>query len=75
MIETQNISKSFGDHLIIHDINIVFERGMTNLIIGPSGSGKTVLMKCLVGLLEVDQGQILYDERSFTDMNLSLIHI
>jgi len=41
---------------------------MTNLIIGPSGSGKTVLMKCLVGLLEVDSGQILYDDRQFTGM-------
>ena len=69
MIETRHISKSFGDHLIIHDISIIFERGKTNLIIGPSGSGKTVLMKCIVGLLEVDEGQILYDDRTFTDMD------
>jgi phospholipid/cholesterol/gamma-HCH transport system ATP-binding protein len=48
---------------------MVFERGMTNLIIGPSGSGKTVLMKCIVGLLEVDEGEILFDERLFTHMS------
>ncbi|HNW90689.1 MAG TPA: ATP-binding cassette domain-containing protein [Bacteroidales bacterium] len=68
MIETRNISKGFTDHKVITDINVTFERGMTNLIIGPSGSGKTVLMKCLVGLLEVDSGQILYDDRQFTGM-------
>lgn len=68
MIETRNISKGFGDHKVITDINVTFERGMTNLIIGPSGSGKTVLMKCLVGLLEVDAGHILYDDRQFTEM-------
>jgi phospholipid/cholesterol/gamma-HCH transport system ATP-binding protein len=51
------------------DINMVFERGKTNLIIGPSGSGKTVLMKCIVGLLEIDEGEILFDNRLFNKMN------
>lgn len=69
MIETRHISKGFGDHRIISDINLVFERGKTNLIIGPSGSGKTVLMKCIVGLLEVDEGQIFFDDRLFTEMD------
>jgi phospholipid/cholesterol/gamma-HCH transport system ATP-binding protein len=69
MIETRHISKRFEDNKVINDINMVFERGMTNLIIGPSGSGKTVLMKCIVGLLEVDEGEILFDERLFTHMS------
>jgi phospholipid/cholesterol/gamma-HCH transport system ATP-binding protein len=43
--------------------------GKTNLIIGTSGSGKTVLQKCLVGLYEVDAGEIIYDGLSFTKMN------
>lgn len=69
MIEVKNISKSFGDKKVLHDINIVFEQGKTNLIIGYSGSGKTVLMKSLVGLIEVDEGSILYDGRDFTKMS------
>jgi phospholipid/cholesterol/gamma-HCH transport system ATP-binding protein len=69
MIETRHISKGFDDHKVISDINMVFERGKTNLIIGPSGSGKTVLMKCIVGLLEVDEGDIIFDERLFTKMS------
>ncbi|HNW69204.1 MAG TPA: ATP-binding cassette domain-containing protein [Bacteroidales bacterium] len=71
MIETRHISKGFTDHSVIHDINVTFDRGKTNLIIGPSGSGKTVLMKCIVGLLEVDEGEILYDNRLFTGMSFN----
>jgi len=71
MIETRHISKGFTDHPVINDINVTFDRGKTNLIIGPSGSGKTVLMKCIVGLLEVDEGEILYDNRLFTGMSFN----
>jgi len=45
------------------------ETGKTNLIIGTSGSGKTVLQKCMVGLFEVDHGDIIYDGKSFTTMS------
>ncbi|MCX7861598.1 MAG: ATP-binding cassette domain-containing protein [Bacteroidales bacterium] len=69
MIDVQNISKSFADKVVLKNINVVFETGKTNLIIGQSGSGKTVLMKSLVGLIEVDEGSIIYDGRNFTAMN------
>ncbi len=45
------------------------EAGKCNVIIGESGSGKTVLMKSMVGLVEVDSGSVLYNERNFTAMN------
>jgi phospholipid/cholesterol/gamma-HCH transport system ATP-binding protein len=45
------------------------ETGKCNLIIGASGSGKTVLMKCIVGLFEPDEGSILYDGQDFTAMD------
>lgn len=69
MIQAINISKSFGDKNVLNDISIDLDKGKTNLIIGQSGSGKTVLMKCLVGLHEVDKGSILFDERNFSEMN------
>lgn len=68
MIETKNLKKSFGDKTILHDVSLVMETGKCNLIIGSSGSGKTVLMKCLVGLFAPDQGQILYDGESMTEI-------
>jgi len=70
MIEARNINKFFGDNNILHDVSCKFHPGKTNLIIGQSGSGKTVLMKCLVGLYEVDSGQVFYDGRNFSAMNI-----
>ena len=69
MIEAKNIDKFFGDHHVLKNISCSFEKGKSNLIIGQSGSGKTVLMKCLVGLHEVDHGSVLYNERNFSTMN------
>ena len=69
MIEARNIDKFFGEHHVLKNISCTFEKGKSNLIIGQSGSGKTVLMKCLVGLHEVDSGTVLYNGRDFSRMN------
>ena len=69
MIEVKNISKAFEGKVIIDDITAKFIPGICNLIIGTSGSGKTVLIKCIVGLLPVDQGAILYEGEDFVSMN------
>lgn len=69
MIEVKNISKRFGDKMVLKNVSTIFEAGKTNLIIGRSGSGKTVLMKSLLGLHQVDAGNIFFGERNFTTMN------
>ena len=69
MIEVKNIFKSFGNSEVLKEINSVFYRGKTNLIIGQSGSGKTVLLKCLLGLYNVDSGDIVYDGISSKEMS------
>jgi len=69
MIEIKNISKTFGDNHVLQDISAVFEQGKVNMIIGQSGSGKTVIAKCVVGLMEVDEGQILYNGVDFVKLN------
>ena len=70
MIEFKNIKKSFGSKVVLDDVSHVMETGKANLIIGQSGSGKTVLQKCLVGLFEPNEGEIIYDGVSFTDMSV-----
>jgi phospholipid/cholesterol/gamma-HCH transport system ATP-binding protein len=70
MIVVENIFKSFGGETVLSDISVAFEKGKTNLIIGRSGSGKTVLMKCIVGLHEVDSGAVYFDKRDFVKMSL-----
>jgi phospholipid/cholesterol/gamma-HCH transport system ATP-binding protein len=69
LIQINNISKSFGDKTVLSDISFTFETGMTNMIIGESGSGKTTLLKCLVGLNEVDSGEVLFDGRNFFELD------
>ena len=69
MIEIKNIFKSFGLSEVLNDISAKFERGKTNLIIGQSGSGKTVLLKCLLGLYSIDQGELIYDNIYSSKMN------
>ena len=69
MIEIKNIKKAFGEQQVLKGISATFEAGKCNLIIGKSGSGKTVTIKTMVGLVEPDEGDVLYDGRSFTKMN------
>lgn len=69
MIEVKNLTKYFNNRAVLKDITTVFEQGKTNLIIGQSGSGKTVLLKCLVGLYEPDEGQIFFEGINFLQIN------
>lgn len=69
MITIKNLNKSFDGRLVLEGINATFEKGKTNLIIGQSGSGKTVLLKCIVGLHEVDSGEIYYNDTRFDNLN------
>lgn len=57
MIEIKNLSKSFGNKLVLKDINISFEKGKVYGIVGENGSGKTTLFRC-IGELEKYKGKI-----------------
>ncbi len=69
MIEVIHVNKTFGDNQVLNDVSTTFEKGKVNLIIGQSGQGKSVLAKCIVGLHEVDSGEILYSGRDFTKLD------
>lgn len=68
MIEVQDIHKSFGDAHILKGISTTFEKGKTSMVIGQSGSGKTVMLKCLLGLFQPEQGNILYDGKAYSKL-------
>jgi phospholipid/cholesterol/gamma-HCH transport system ATP-binding protein len=68
LIELKNIVKSFGEHDVLKDISFTFHKGKVNVIIGQSGSGKSVLTKCIVGLHNVDFGNVLFDGLDFAEM-------
>jgi phospholipid/cholesterol/gamma-HCH transport system ATP-binding protein len=69
VIEVKHLTKIFDNKVILDDISVVFEQGKTNLIIGQSGSGKTVLLKSIVGLHEIDKGEIWYDDRLYNELS------
>jgi phospholipid/cholesterol/gamma-HCH transport system ATP-binding protein len=69
MIEIIDLHKSFDGKEILKGITATFSDGKVNLIIGQSGSGKTVLLKSIVGIHEVDSGQILLHGRDLVKMS------
>jgi phospholipid/cholesterol/gamma-HCH transport system ATP-binding protein len=71
MIRVINLNKSFNDQPILSNISVSFEAGKTNLIIGRSGSGKTVLLKSIVGLHDIDSGEIWYDDMLFNKLDFT----
>ncbi len=56
LIELDNIHKSFGDTNVLKGISLSVNKGEAVCIIGPSGSGKSTILRCINGLLPVDEG-------------------
>lgn len=69
MIVVENLYKSFDDNLVLDNVSATFDKGITNLVIGQSGMGKTVLLKCIVGLLEPDSGNILFNGEKINNID------
>jgi len=68
LYELRGVCKSFDGHRVIDRVDLVLKRGDTLGIIGPSGAGKSVLLKCMVALLRIDEGQLLFAGKSVPDM-------
>jgi phospholipid/cholesterol/gamma-HCH transport system ATP-binding protein len=69
MITIKHLNKSFNGISVLKDISVTFESGKTNLIIGMSGSGKTVLLKSIVGLHEIESGEIWFENTLFNKLS------
>ena len=73
ILVAEKIEKSFpraGSTVeVLQKCDFALSAGETVAVMGASGSGKTVLMKCLVGLMEVDSGSVMYDDQDFSALN------
>lgn len=61
MLVARHLSKSFGRIRALDDFNVTMERGQSVLLIGPNGSGKTTFIKCVLGLVLPDKGELTLD--------------
>ncbi|NNL77026.1 MAG: ATP-binding cassette domain-containing protein [Desulfobacterales bacterium] len=68
LIQFKNATKSFGDVPVLEGINLSIYKGEITSIVGKSGTGKSVLLKHIIGLLEPDSGQVLYEGKSLAAM-------
>lgn len=67
IIKAENISKKFNNNIVFKDLNFYAEKGKITAIVGPSGKGKTTLLKCFVGLLNVDEGTIEINNKKLAE--------
>ncbi len=69
MIEISHLHKSFGNHVILNDLNLTIREGETKVVIGRSGTGKSVLLKNIIGILRPDSGSIKISGTEVTTLN------
>jgi len=71
VVEMQHLKKSFGNNHILQDINLVINKGENLVILGQSGTGKSVLIKCIVGLVQIDDGKLIIFGQDVSELNNS----
>jgi phospholipid/cholesterol/gamma-HCH transport system ATP-binding protein len=64
-IEVRDLVMNYGSYVVMRDINFTVQRGQVLVIMGGSGCGKSTLLKYLIGLKEVEKGEIYYHGESF----------
>lgn len=69
IVEVKNVSKAFGDFVVLDDVSLEVNRGENLVIFGKSGTGKSVLLKCMVGLLTPEKGSIYIDGQNVATLN------
>lgn len=60
LLEGKNINKSFGDHTVLKDVSFQIRQGEIVGLVGRNGMGKTTLMKCILGLIKIDSGELFF---------------
>ena len=73
-VEIKNLQKSFNNKMVLKDINLMLARGENLVVLGKSGSGKSVLIKCIVGLIEPDEGTVVVLGENIVDLEGKLLN-
>jgi osmoprotectant transport system ATP-binding protein len=70
MIELNYVAKSFGSTRVLQPTSLALEPGKTTVLIGPSGCGKSTVLRLMIGLLQPDHGEVLFDGAPITEENV-----
>jgi phospholipid/cholesterol/gamma-HCH transport system ATP-binding protein len=70
VVEILNLSKAFDSHIVLDNVSLNVEEGENMVVFGQSGTGKSVLLKCIVGLLEPDSGDVYIDGIDVLKLNM-----
>jgi len=68
LITLKNVTKKFGNNVVLDNISLAVEKGKTTVIIGPSGCGKTVLLKHMIVLLRPTSGEVYFKDRRIDNL-------
>ena len=68
MIKLIDLNMKYGEHVILHDVNLTIKKGETLAVVGPSGTGKSTLLKLLIGLARPTGGQVWVDGKEISRM-------
>lgn len=70
VVEIEHVHKSFGNNDVLKDMSLTLEKGENLVVLGKSGSGKSVLIKCLVGLIEPDEGKVTILGKDISELKI-----
>lgn len=65
-LSIKNLTKKFGEQVALNNINLTINKNEIIGLLGPNGAGKSTLMKSITGVLKIDEGEILFNERDIT---------
>jgi phospholipid/cholesterol/gamma-HCH transport system ATP-binding protein len=69
VVRMEHLTKTFGDNHVLRDINLVMNKGENLVVLGKSGTGKSVLIKSIVGLVEIDEGNLFILGQNMSQLN------
>ena len=67
LIDLQGISKSYGKHMVLDDLNLYIRENEFLTLLGPSGCGKTTTLRIIGGFESPDKGRVVFDGQDITD--------
>jgi phospholipid/cholesterol/gamma-HCH transport system ATP-binding protein len=75
VVEIEHLKKSFGNNHVLNDISLKIAKGENLVILGKSGSGKSVLIKCLIGLIEPDEGKVMLLQNNISELKNEALNV